>query len=753
MSETQPAQLSREKGSFISHVATLAAGTAVSQGINIFAMLVLTRIFAPQAFGLLALFMTCVTLFSVLGGARYELAIMLPEDDTEAVNVFYGSIFALLVISLLGLASIAAFHSRITLLLGDPEVAPWLWSMPAVLFLMGLYQVLSYWCVRMKRFQKVAASRVALTAGTVVAQVGLFLLHFSGGISLIGGWIIGQSTGTAVLLSQVLYRDGRFLSRHARWSSVPGLLKTYRNFPLYKAPYSFISNAASQLVVVVIRFFSDLMTVGLFSLAFRAISIPVSLITSSMNQVFYEKAARESHSARLQNFVDRVLYIQVVLMTPLLVLAAFEAKLLFVTLFGARWAMSGQFASWLAFAGYMYFLSSWLDRLFDIHGRQRLSLALEIAGNLVSLGALAAALYFTKNAVIAVACFTVSEVVYTCVWLYASYRVGRFRTSKLLRIAWAFCTSAVPLLLAVGAIHLAFSGWPAFAVSLLVVIFFELVYSLPKVRADRSAYSREETFRGLSPNRNSPALSGEIAQSYHDCRAHLRSLFPHKEFTHALVVSCGKGRTYSFLELPSCSYTGLDFNTRLLEGLRSSACGPRTRSSDESFSPEDRSFCDLIFSHSVVQRCDPTGLSKHFRDARTMMRRNSILICGSVPDKKRRPCGAEARKGLTCYVAFAKSFLRRSLGLDRTSYWYARSEFSAIARLNGLEASFVTSSVDEDRFHAVLRLTEAGSPCRTTKSPPPDGIFVAVPSLGARPGSIHFPRPRPRPPGGARTFA
>ena len=753
MTETQPAQLSREKGSFISHVATLAAGTAVSQGINILAMLVLTRIFAPQAFGLLALFMTCVTLFSVLGGARYELAIMLPENDTEAVNVFYGSVFALLVISLLGLASVAAFHARITQLLGDPEVAPWLWSMPAVLFLMGLYQVLSYWCGRMKRFQKVAASRVALTVGTVVAQVGLFLLHFSGGISLIGGWIIGQSTGTAVLLAQVVRRDGRFLLRHAHWNSVPGLLKTYRNFPLYKAPYSFISNAASQLVVVVIRFFSDLMTVGLFSLSFRAISIPVSLITGSMNQVFYEKAARESDSTRLQNFVDRVLYIQVVLMTPMLVLAAFEAKLLFVTLFGARWAMSGQFASWLAFAGYMYFLSSWLDRLFDIQGRQRLSLALEIGGNLMSLGALAAALYFTKNAVVAVACFTVSEVLYTCVWLYASYHVGRFRTSKLLRIAWAFCTSAVPLFLVVGAIHLALPAWPAFAVSLSAVILFELVYSLPKVRADRSAYSRKETLRGSSPHRNSQALSGEIAQSYRDCRAHLRSLFPHKEFTRALAVSCGDGSTVSFLELPSCSYTGLDFNSCVLEALRSRSCGIRTSSPDGSSFLEDRGFCDLIFSHSVVQHCDPTGLSKHFRDARTMMRRDSVLICSSVLDKKRRQCGAEARKSLACYIALAKSFLRRLLGLERTSYWYDRAEFSAIARLNGFEASFVSSSVNADRFHAVLRLTETGSPDRTPKSSPPDGFFAAVPTLGARPGGIQFARSRPRSPGAEQSSA
>lgn len=734
MTKTQTEKLIREKGSFISHVATLTTGTAVSQGVNILAMLLLTRIFAPQAFGLLALFMTCVSLFSVLGGGRYELAIMLPEQDTEAVNVFYGSVFALIAISLLGLAVIAIFHLQIAALLGDAEVEPWLWSMPFVLFVMGLYQVFSYWCGRMKRFHQVAASRVALTVGTVVVQVAFFVWHFSGGISLIGGWIIGQIIGTSVLLIQVVKRDGRFLLRHATWTSVPGLLKTYRNFPLYKAPYSFVSNAASQLVIVVIRFFADLMTVGLFSLAFRAISVPVSLITGSMNQVFYEKAARESHTTRLETFVNRVLYMQVVLMTPILILAAFEAKLLFITLFGSRWAMSGQFASWLAFAGYMYFLSSWLDRLFDIHGRQKFSLGLEIIGNLASLGALAAGLYLTGNAVVGVAAFTISEIVYTCVWLYSAYYVARFTASKLLRIAWVFCVSAVPVFLVVGAIHLVLSGWTAFLTSVSAVLLFELTFSLKKARGNLAFSSTEDRFRDFWADKTSPLHKSASAQFYQDCAAELRAIFPEKPLTRALEIGCGDGRMFSFLQLPACSYTGVDFSSQFVESFRSRHPGLTLKCSEGSSYVEPDALYDLIFSHGVVQHFDPAMLSRHLRGAKAMMNRDSVLVCGSVLDKGRRfeyDSGFQLRGSLACYVRLAKSCARRALGLDHMGYWYSRDEFSTIARLNGFEVSFVHSSVYPYRFHAVLRFTGAGRCDRSSA-----GAATLMPELtlfGTRP--------------------
>ncbi len=691
----------------MSHVATLVTGTALSQGINVAALLILTRLFAPEAFGLLALFMTIVSLLSVLGGARYELAIMLPESDREAANLFYLSVLVLGAICVGCLGVVGAQHHRIALALGDSSMDPWLWTVPAVLFVSGLNQVLGYWCGRMKRFRHVAIARVAQTAGTVVTQVILFALHTGGGIALIGGWIFGQSLGTVVLFAKVMRQDGRFLRNSRDWGLIRSLLWTYRKFPFYKAPYSFIANVSSQLVIVIIRFFSNLTILGLFSMASRAIYMPVSLITSSMNEVFYQKAATEIKTGRLEAFVNRVLRIQILLMTPLLVFAAFESKLLFRILFGPRWSGSGEFAALLAFAGYMYFLTSWLDRLFDVSNHQRLSLALEIGGNLLSLGALTLVMMLSKNALWGVAAFTVGEVIYCIVWLYCAYYAANFRLGTLRQLARNAFVTGAPVLAGMGAIHVLLrDGW-ALAVSAIFVFTLEVVFFFRFVRGNQAFSSTEERFRSYWEDKTSPLHKCDTPEFYRTCALELKSLFPNKKAPETLEIGCGDGGLFPFLDLPRAKYTGVDFSSQLLARFHSSHPDVELKCTEGSSYLEEGHLYDLIFSHGVIQHFDPEMLHRHFENARFMMHPDSLLICASVLNKQCRndyEAGSQTSGVAARQFRMAKSRVRRLLGLDPMGYWYNQRDLARIAQAHGFETSFVRSVVYPYRFHVVLRI-------------------------------------------------
>jgi len=707
MTESHAKPLIRATGSFLSHVATLATGTAVSQAINIASILILTRLFAPEAFGLFALFMTTVSFLSVLGGARYELAIMLPGTDREAANVFYLSVFVLSGICALCLAFVGALRHPIASLFGDPSLEPWLWAVPIILFLNGLNQVLGLWCGRMKRFHQLAFSRVAQAVGTVLGQLALFFLHMSGGVALIGGWILGQSLGTFVLLFQIAARDGSFLRASWNSNSMWDLLRKYKNFPLYKAPYSFVSNASSQLVVVVIRLFSSLSTVGLFSMANRAIYMPVSLITSSMNQVFYEKAATESEGGHLEDFVNRTLRIQIVLATPLLVFAAAESRLLFSTMFGMRWAQSGVFAALLAFAGYMYFLTAWLDRLFDVRSRQRLSLILEVGGNLASLGALTIVLALTHDSVRAVAAFTVFEVIYSSVWLCSAYRVAGFRTKSLQNLTFDAFLTGTPVAIGVGFTHLFLHSWSALAASTVLVLGLETLFFLRYVHGGRAFASTAERFRSFWSDKTSALHKSHSAEFYETCAGELKALFPQKELSQVLEIGCGDGRMFQHLGVSRENYAGVDFSPQLVELFDSRHPGLRLSCAEGSSYVDTRSRYDLIFSHGVIQHFDPEMLHQHFENARSMMHGDSILICGSVLDKKQQreyESGMDSRGPMLRILRLCKSHFRRLLGLDAMGFWYRREDIAKIARSSGFETSFVQSRVYPYRFHAVLRL-------------------------------------------------
>jgi lipopolysaccharide exporter len=682
-------------------------GTGLSQAITIGGTLILARLFAPEAFGLLALYITLVSFLGVLGGGRYELAIMLPETDADAANILTLSLLVGFGISLICLLLVALFRFPIASLLGDARIADWLWSIPPVVLVFDTYNSLYIWCSRLKQFRRLAYSRVFLGLGTVLAQLGLFFMHVSPGLALIGGWIFGQFLALLILAAQVLANDARFLIAAHNPASIRSSIAEYKNFPLYKAPYSFVTSAASQLVFVVLRIFASLEIVGLYSLANRAIYLPISLIASSMNQVFYEKAATELRQGRLEDFVTRALRVQVVLATPFLVFVVFESKFLFGKVLGSQWAQGGSYVVSLAFAGFLYFLTSWLDRIFDVCGRQRLSLILGFLGNGISLAALAVVLKLTANPVFAVAMFSACEVLYGIVWLAAAFHIANFSLKSLWHIAQDVLISGLSLAVLFALVNTALHPWPWLALSVVVLLLsIWLLFSFVRyVRGGYAFTSTADRFRRFWADKSTCLNHSESADFYAAQGRELRQLLAKPEYKSVLEIGCGEGSLFPHLHFDKDIYRGVDFSSHFLETFRSRHPGVQLECAEgASYCRENQQF-DLILSNGVVQHFDPQMFSQHIANARRMMHSNSELICGCILDKNRRRLydsgiynGANGGR----WKILLKSTVRRLLGLDAMGYWYDQKEIATLARQHGLAVRFIPSAIYPYRFHAVL---------------------------------------------------
>lgn len=71
----------KPKSEFSRNVLTLMTGTTITQAIPIAISPILTRIYTPEDFGIFALYMSVVSIVSVVATGCYELAIMLPKKD------------------------------------------------------------------------------------------------------------------------------------------------------------------------------------------------------------------------------------------------------------------------------------------------------------------------------------------------------------------------------------------------------------------------------------------------------------------------------------------------------------------------------------------------------------------------------------------------------------------------------------------------------------------------------------------------
>jgi lipopolysaccharide exporter len=698
----------RASGTFFSHVMTLASGAGVSQGINVLGTLLLARLIAPNDFGLFALFVTVVTFVSVIGGARYELAIMLPEQDSEAANVLVLSAMVVAAIATASIPCVAVFGHEIARLLGDFRAEHWLWTIPPVLLLTGLGEVGRNWFGRTKDFRLVAIARVGQSVGLIGGQLSLWSAGAGGGIALIGGWLIGQCVWAGVLLGCLAARDGRFIRSEFRMPSIPKLAAKYKAFPIYRTPYSFIANGTSQLIFVIFRIFCGLNVVGIYLMANRAIYVPVALFGASMGQVFYQKAATEIKSSRLEPFVNQLIRSQIALSAPVLIFFAFEAPLVFDTLLGARWKTAGSFAAWLAFAGFLYLVNSWLARLYDVCGHQRLALVLQLSAGAASLGALTVALYLGHGAIWGIAAFTISEVICSSVWLVCAYVIAGFQLSTLLSLTRDFAYAAAPLLVFGLAVHRVLSAWPALA--LMTIAMLASVSILWKKYGKNAAGSRAtvEKFRRYWSDKPGPLHGSDTPEFYRAYAAEIRNLFPTRDPGQILEIGCGDGSAFPYLDVPVGSYKGVDFSQHFLEAFRDRYPGVDLNCAEGSSYVEKGRQFDVIFSNEVVQHFDPGMLDRHLQNARRMMHSESVLILGSVPDSThRRPFDAGAYAATTesrshRSIRKLKVMIRRASGIDYFGFWYTHDQIAAVAKRHRFRLRVVQSKLQPYRFHAVL---------------------------------------------------
>ena len=146
----------KPKSEFNRNVLTLMTGTTIAQAIPIAISPILTRIYTPEDFGMFALYMSIASIIAIVATGRYELAIMLPKKDEDAINIVALSIIISFFVSFISLLIVFIFNTQITNILGNPEISIWLYFIPLTVLLTGIYQSFNYWSNRKKQYKRLA---------------------------------------------------------------------------------------------------------------------------------------------------------------------------------------------------------------------------------------------------------------------------------------------------------------------------------------------------------------------------------------------------------------------------------------------------------------------------------------------------------------------------------------------------------------------------------------------------------------------
>ena len=339
------------ENNFFKNLANLSLANFFSQFILVIAAPILTRLYGPSDFGVFSFYTSIIMILANLSNFRYEQAIIIPKDENEAKHIFNLCIilsFFIFFISMLVVLLLITFFDFINL---------YIWLIPIGLFVIGVYQPISFWLIRTKDFKGLANLKVRQSVLVVLLQITLFKI---GSLMLIFGYLFGQ------ILSLIKFK--KFLNlKVSSLINIKDVFIKYRKFPIFSIGSGFFNSLGSQLPILVFTCIYSPAIAGLYGLTQRVVSGPLIIVGQSIGQIFIS-GIREDNDTRIK--LKKVLEFLIVIGCISLFTLITNSKELFYIVFGEKWVGAGIIAQIISPWLFLVFIGSPLSSLIEYNNKQ-----------------------------------------------------------------------------------------------------------------------------------------------------------------------------------------------------------------------------------------------------------------------------------------------------------------------------------------------------------------------------------------------
>ncbi|WP_372834014.1 lipopolysaccharide biosynthesis protein [Pontibacterium sp.] len=324
----------------ITRIATLISGSAGANLIVLLATPVLSRLYSPDSFGMLALFVSISAVMGTVMCLRYEQAVYLPEQHETAHKLALGATSIALVLTLLfTLACITWMHLELSSLLGSYTIL-----LPLVGLGLALYNLMSNWAVRMEKVSDVAKTRLYRASAQVTSQLFFAMIGMLQ-IGLIIGDLIGRFAGITNIFRKFSRLENSANNSQPRLKNTYNALREYWRFPLISTPTALLNVAVMQSPSILLATLYSPTAAGFYFMAQRIIAAPMALMGQSVAQGYTAELASRFN----QNTYDAAsLFFRsagwlLIIGAPMLLIIGLLAPELMPKLLGGDWHTAGEY--------------------------------------------------------------------------------------------------------------------------------------------------------------------------------------------------------------------------------------------------------------------------------------------------------------------------------------------------------------------------------------------------------------------------
>lgn len=366
------------KGAFI-----LSMAPVITQLFSFIILPIISRIYAPEDFGIYATIASAAGVISVLQGLGYHQAIVLPKSDRTAQLIFNICIVITVCLSLIYFIFI--YFVPENLIYFPQVVIDFKYSILILVLLEGFYLCLLSFNVRNENFKIISFSRVlrVITNKFTILSLGLFVLVSPS--NLIYADIFGSTIVCVILLLGL--KKHVFLGKFD-WGLTKSILFKYRHFPMYNMPTDIIFRLKQAVIIFLILKLYNPQVVGYYEMALLILTIPATLIGGAVSEVFYKEAASYKTNDQLQKSTLDLFFTLLSSSLVIFVILALYGKNLTSFFLGNDWIGAASLISVLVIITFNNFILAPFLNILKVIEKQKFNMIYQVISIIFSVVAL-----------------------------------------------------------------------------------------------------------------------------------------------------------------------------------------------------------------------------------------------------------------------------------------------------------------------------------------------------------------------------
>lgn len=378
---------------FMKNSAMLLSSNMLSQIIAICVYPILTRLFSKSDFGTFQIFFIISGFFTLLSTAQYNLAIILPKEESKINALFQISLLINIALSLFLLFPFVFASNPIAKLFNSPDLEIILPILPLSVFLGGLWLSLNYYFIANKKFKHISLYNISYGITTAASKIIMGLISYLNKFGLIIGTIFGQNI--AIIIGLIINRKSMRTFFIIKKKEIKEVSKLYSNFPKFELPTQLIKFLSNNLPILIMAIVFSNEQIGLFSLALFVGITPINLFCNSIEQILYKKF-RDNYNSNFSIKKESIFFIKICifLISPFFIAFAFVSKIVFAFIFGQEWIESGEYFVYLIPWLFMFVVTNTISFLPNLFFKQKIAMIIETISILFRLFSVAIGMYF-----------------------------------------------------------------------------------------------------------------------------------------------------------------------------------------------------------------------------------------------------------------------------------------------------------------------------------------------------------------------